>query len=482
MKLKAGTFPHPLATLITHNHVARAEMSVQDLIRKGESATVEFKEGFDREAVETVGAMATTKGGVVLIGVTDKGIVKGVQVGRNTLKDWTNQIAQSTEMRVVPDVDIEEVDGRQVVVINVREAPIKPVSVKGKCFRRVGNSNRVMTPQEIAEMHLLSTNSSWDMYPARDTTVKDLALANVRRYMADANATGRRNFGPREEPLTALEKIELLKGGKPTWAALLLFGKEPQNKMVQATVHIGRFKQETMVIDDALIKGSIIDQVNDAMAFVRKNLSVKFVMTGKPKRDEVWDYPLDAVREAIINAICHRDYTDNADIQIKIHDDRMTIWNPGGLPGGMTMEDFFDPGHGSRPRNKFITQVFFDIKYVERYGRGIKMILDFCREAGLPAPDFQERFGGFMVTFRKDVYNEEQLAKMGLNERQTKAVLHVKSVGKVTNSEYLALNNCSSRTARYDLEELVSNAIFIRVGSGRATHYKLASVDSKPAI
>ena len=457
-------------------------MSVLEIVKKGESARVEFKESFDREAIETVGAMATSKGGVVLVGVTDKGAVKGVQVGRGTLKEWANQVAQSTDPRVVPDVDVEEALGKQVVIIGVGEAPIKPVSVKGRCYKRVSNSNRVMTPREIAEMHLLSTNTSWDMYPMANATMRDIDLAKVRKYMADANATGRRSFGPREDPLKALGKLELLKGGKPTYAALLLFGKEPQNKMVQATVHIGRFKQETMVIDDALIKGSIIDQVNDAMAFVRKNLSVKFVMTGKPKRDEVWDYPLEAVREAIINAICHRDYTDNADIQIKIHDDRMTIWNPGGLPGGMTMEDLFDPGHGSRPRNKSVSQVFFDIKYVERYGRGIKMILDLCREAGLPAPDFQERFGGFMVTVRKDVYNEEQLAKMGLNERQVKAILHVKTVRKITNREYIVLNGCSSRTARYDLEELVSKAIFIRVSSGRTTHYRLASVGSKPAI
>jgi ATP-dependent DNA helicase RecG len=198
-------------------------------------------------------------------------------------------------------------------------------------------------------------------------------------------------------------------------------------------------------------------------------------MTGKPKRDEVWDYPLDAVREAIINAVCHRDYTDNADIQIKIHDDSMTIWNPGGLPGGMTMEDFFDPGHGSRPRNKLVAQVFFDLKYVERYGRGIRMILELCRAAGIPAPEFQERFSGFMVTFRKDAYNEEHLRKFGLSERQTKAILHVKEHGKVTNVEYQRMTGVKRRQATYELKELLDRGFLEKVGTvGKGTYYRLS--------
>ena len=111
---------------------------------------------------------------------------------------------------------------------------------------------------------------------------------------------------------------------------LSLFGKSPQEKVSQATVHCGRFKQETVIIDDALVKGTAIEQIEDVMDFIRKNTNVRFEMTGEPRRREVWDYPLEALREVVINAVCHREYGDNADIQLKIYDNRLTV--PQNLP------------------------------------------------------------------------------------------------------------------------------------------------------
>lgn len=141
---------------------------------RGESETVELKESFDREAVETAGAFANTKGGTIHVGVSRNGEPLGLEVDPETLSDWTNQISQSTDPRVIPDVELREVGGKKVVAIVVKEAPLKPVSVKGRCYRRVGTSNRVMIPAEISEMHLQSTGSSWDLYPAPGKTLQDV--------------------------------------------------------------------------------------------------------------------------------------------------------------------------------------------------------------------------------------------------------------------------------------------------------------------
>jgi ATP-dependent DNA helicase RecG len=447
-------------------------MEIKEIIQKGESKTVEFKENFDKETIETAVAFANTNGGIVLIGVADNGKIRSIQVGRETLRGWANQISQSTEPMVIPEIKDIQIGGKSIVEIQIKEYPIKPVSTRGRCFRRVGNSNRVMTPQEIAQMHLISTGTSWDALPARGSSIDDIDLEKVKKYIKNATAGGRRKFEEKDDPFRILEKLELLKEKKPTWAAVLLFGKDPQGRLSQSTVHCGRFKQETIIIDDRMVRGNVLEQVEEVIDFIRKNISVRFAFTGKPKREEIWDYPLEALREAVINAVCHRDYADNSDIQIKVHDDRITIWNPGGLLPGMTVEELYDPNHTSKPRNKLIAQIFYDVELIERYGSGIQRIIEACKKSGLPAPVFEERFGGFLVIFRKDIYTEEYLEKLGLNERQIKAVMYVKEKEKITNGEYQELNTVSKRTATRDLNDLVERNILEQIGiTGKGTEY-----------
>lgn len=457
------------------------EKELKILLAAGESDRLEFKENFDKEAVETAGAFASTKGGIILIGVSRTGRVQGTQARKETLKDWVNQISQSTEPRVIPEIELHEVDKKRIVAILIKQFPVKPVSVKGRCYRRVGNSNLTMPPREVAEMHLHSTGTSWDKLPARDASLADIDLKKVKRYIRGANSTGRRNIGAAEGPLKVLEKLELVKDGKPTWAAVLLFRKEPGRFLSQAAMHCGRFKEQTIVIDDRMIEGALTDQIDQAMDFIRKNINVRFVMTGKPARDEVWDYPLDALREAITNAICHRDYTILSNTDVRIHDDKLIVWNPGGLPFGITLEELYKP-HPSILRNKGVGAVFYDMGWIEQWGSGIDKMRTACLKAGIPEPKFEEH-QGFRVTFRKDVYTEEYLRGLGLNERQIKAVMYVKEKGKITNREYRGLSDITDRMALIDLSELCAKGILERIGrTGRRTQYVFSKTRNKPEI
>jgi len=451
---------------------------IRQMIENGESETVEFKENFDKEAVETAVAFANTKGGVILIGISDKGEIKGVQIGRSTLKNWTNQISQSTEPSIIPDILDNVIDKKHIVVIRIPEFPIKPASVKGRCLRRVENSNRAMTPQEIAQIHLHSTGVSWDKLPVSDASLKDIDLEKVKRYITRANETGRRKIQEDENPSQVLEKLELIKEEKPTWAAILLFHKHPQRFLSQGVIHCGRFKEETIVIDDRMIEGTVIEQVDETMDFIRKNINVRFVMTGKPAREEIWDYPLEALREAVINAVCHRDYTISSNTEVRIYDDKLIVWSPGGLPFGITLDDLYKP-HASVLRNKGIGGVFYDIGWIEQWGSGIDKMRKACVEAGIPEPLFEE-YQGFRVTFRKDVFTEEYLLNLGLNERQIKAVGYVKEKGKITNKEYYTINNISRQMATIDLANLVEKGIFMRTGkAGKGIAYQLPKLTNK---
>jgi len=371
------------------------------LIAEGESETLEFKESLQEEALQTIGAFANARGGLLLIGVSDAGACVGTVVGKATVREIVDRIASCTEPRVVPDVTVETLERRTIIVIQVPEYPIKPVAVRGRCYRRVGSSNRQLSPTLIAEMHLASTGTSWDTRLLPGKVVKDLDLARVRRYMTLATNVGRRRFESGEKPREVLDKLELVRDGCPTWAAVLLFGKRPQSPLVQATVHCGRFHTETDIRDDRLIEGSVWEQIDETMDFLKKHINVRFVIAGKPQRDQIWDYPLAALREAVVNAICHRDYGDSADIQIKVFDDSIRIWSPGLLPYGVTLEDLYRRTHASKPRNRLIAQIFYDLEIIERYGSGIQRMIDACKAAGLPEPTLSESTGGFLITFRK---------------------------------------------------------------------------------
>ncbi|MBL7202991.1 MAG: putative DNA binding domain-containing protein [Desulfobacteraceae bacterium] len=450
------------------------QSEIVKLIKKGESKTVEFKETFDNKTIETAVAFANSRGGHIFIGVSDKGAKKGVQIGKESLIGWTNKISQGTQPRIIPEVESSKIEDKIIAVIQIKEFPIKPVSTKGRCYRRVGNSNRLMTPHDIAEMHLHSTGTSWDKTQAPDATMSDIDPEKIKRYIRRSRDAGRRDVGDHEEPLEILKKLELVKEGKLTWAALLLFRKATKYLRSQGLVHCGRFKEETIVIDNRMIEGTIVEQIDEAIDFIRKNISVKFVMTGKPQRDEVWDYPLEAIRESIINAVCHRDYTMPSNTEVRIYDDRLTIWNPGGLPLGITMDDLFKP-HGSVLRNKGIGAVLYDMGLIEQWGSGIGKMLKLCSLADIPEPHFEEYQRGFLVEFRKDIYTEEYLRKLGLNERQIKAVDHIKENKIINLSSYKALiKNVSEKTLYRDLKELVDKNILKEIGEKKGRKYELA--------
>ena len=182
----------------------------------------------------------------------------------------------------------------------------------------------------------------------------------------------------------------------------------------------------------------------------------------------------------MINSLIHRDYFKfNVQTQVKIFDDYIWFYNIGGLPEGITLEDLKKP-HSSVPRNPLIVHVFYLAGLIEEVGSGIGRIMDSLKLQGLPEPEFKEEMGGFSVRFYKDIYNEENLRKMGLNERQIKAVMYVKEKGKITNKDYIKLSGISRQMATIYLGELVDKGIFIKSGkAGKGIAYKLTKLTNK---
>jgi len=382
-------------------------LPIENIIAQGESETLEFKPSFNQDVIETAVALANTRGGRILIGISNAGVPLNTSFSEEALRDAVNRISNATEPSVIPDAEKVSMDGGDVLVLTIPEYPLKPVAVRGRCFKRSGSTTRQMTPAEIAEVHLQCTGQSPDALLVDRKTVADLDLELVRLYMTRAINSGRRSFSGNDDPVAILQKLELIRSEREvTRAAVFLFGKNPQSPFLQAVVHAGRIRGTTEIMDDRFIRGSIIVQVEESLDFIKKHMNVKSVISGKSRRDDVWDYPLTALREGLTSAICHRDYGDLADIQIKIYDQSLQIWSPGFLPFGMTVEELLRPNHSSKPRNRLIAQVFYDMGMIEQYGSGIERVVDACVEAGLPKPEFENFSGGFQIVFTPQVTGE----------------------------------------------------------------------------
>jgi ATP-dependent DNA helicase RecG len=451
-------------------------MTIKDtisLISHGESDTLEFKESFRQEAVETCGAFANTKGGMILIGVARDGRITGTQLSDESFNQWRNQVAQSSDPTIIPDIEAQEIDGKTIAAITVQNWPIKPVAIRGRHYKRVGNSNRVMNAQEVTLLHLETIGRSWDYLEKDDSIIEDIDKEQVNRYITKSQRTGRKQIGKDEDPINVLKKLHLIKDDKPTFASLLLFGKEDRDFLSQAAIHCGRFLSETEIDDDRMIAGALMTQIEEGIDFIKKHIKKSLKIKDTARREDVWEYPLDATREAIINAVCHRDYTLPSKTEVRIFDDSITIWNPGILPLGLTIDDLYKP-HPSVLRNKGIAAILYDMGYIEQWGSGMERMRRACLETNLPEPKFEEYQGGFGVTFSKDIYSEDKLQSMGLNDRQVKAIRYVKKQGKITNKEYQELFGIKKRQATDDLNNLVDMDIIKRVGTtGKGTHYVL---------
>jgi ATP-dependent DNA helicase RecG len=331
-----------------------------------------------------------------------------------------------------------------------------------------------MTDDDLTRAVLGKVGITWDEIAEPRATLNDLDPELLRRFRVLCNQKGRRAIPLDEDDKTILEKLNLLQEGKPLRAAVLLFGREPQRFYTQAKVKIGRFRSENLIVDDREIVGSLFDQVEGAMGYFREHLQTRFVLNGKPAREVIWEYPLPALREAVINAVCHRDYLDNGHTQVRWHDDGVVFLNPGGLPAPLRLEEL-KQGHRSVPRNRKIAEMFFYAGLIEQWGSGTLAIVRECLSAGLPEPQFEEKQGGLWLTVQRHLMTESHLRTLGLNERQIAAVRYVREKGKITNGEYQKLNHVSKPSATRELSDLVAKKVFTAMGRGKKGVYYVMS-------
>ncbi len=436
-----------------------------------ESQNIEYKTIWKDEYLKWICGFANAQGGTIFIGKDDNGNVVGVNNAKKLLEDLPNKI--TTVLGIVAEVNLHETEQGDYIEIVVEPQP-NPISCKGEYHYRSGSTKQELKGAALDKFLLGKQGKHWDGVPVPHVTVTDLKQETFDFFRKKGVKSNRLN----EDVLTdgnelLLNNLKLTDGDYLKRAAVLLFHPDPEKFVTNAYVKIGFFESDSDLRFQDEVHGNLFEQVEKTMELLFTKYIKAMISYDDIYRIETFEYPKEAVREALLNAIAHKDYTGATPIQISVYKDKIMIWNYGELPENWTI-DTLQKKHSSIPHNPDISNAFFRIGYIEAWGRGIRKMNEQCAAAGSPQPLYYYESSGFWVVFRKDLFNEEDLQVKGLNPRQIKAIMYVKEKGKITNKEYQEINQVSKRTASSDLADLVDKyGLLENFGVGAGSFYKL---------
>lgn len=357
--------------------------------------------------------------------------------------------------------------------IEVSESDNKPVFAFDRAYIRVGKTNQKMAQSAVRELIKRYALSDFDkMYLEKE--IQEIELDDKLIEKISKEYYGIKTISS----IDFLKKIELATKNKITNAGYLCFVKN-NTEIYNATVKAARFKGQNIVkfLDEKNFDGNIVHSVDQAMDFIKRHINTEFVITGKPKRDEVWDYPLLALREAVINALIHRDYNDPGNIQIRIFDNSLEIWSPGLLPKEIEIKNILTENR-SIPRNKKLVEIFHKIELVENWGTGFQRIVRECEKNGNKMPDFSEKVGAFVVAFSKRKENvpenvSENVLENVPENRDGLICQLIKKTSTITVTELAKKIGVNERTIKRDIEKLKKEGRIKRIGPDNGGHWKV---------
>lgn len=451
------------------------------LTTHGESASIEFKKSTAllRSVCETLCAFLNNKGGTVLIGVNDKGQIVGHDVTDNTRREIAREL-KKIEPTAHMDVNYIKVKvDKFVIAIHVNPGNHIPYIYDGRAFQRNESETDKMSQHRYEQLLVKrgQLNHSWEEFVADGCDIDLLDHEEIYRTVMDGIAIKRIPASiAKENAEKILRQLALITDNKELKkAAVVLFAKEIKSPYTQCWLKMARFNgtdEGGDFIDNQQVHCNVFSMLEEADNFLRKHLPMaSYFKQDQFKRIDKFALPVLAVREALVNAMCHRDYSDRSGyISIAIFDDKVEIWNNGTLPNKLKLADL-KRKHNSILRNEIIAKVFYLRGYIESWGTGIKKMIDSCKEHGIPAPKFSERTGGLVVTFKlaAPIGGNKITKPLELTSRQREILKTLKR--SQLNSVQLTKELSSAaaiRTIQVDLLQLEKLGLIKREGRGRA--------------
>jgi ATP-dependent DNA helicase RecG len=438
---------------------------------KSETQNIEFKLTWRDEYLKWICGFANANGGTMFIGKDDTGNVVDLKDAKKLLEEIPNKVRDT--LGILVDVNLHQTDQGKYIEIIAEQYPY-PVNYKGQYHYRSGSTKQELKGAALDKFLLQKKGKRWDGVPDPNISINDLKQETFDFFRKRAFRSQRideESLADSNEHL--IENLQLKEGKFLKRASILLFHPNPEKYITGAYIKIGFFESNSDLRFQDEIHGNLIEQIEKTTELLFTKYIKALISYEGLNRVETYEYPKEAIREALLNAVAHKDYSGGVPIQISVYEDKLMIWNEGQLPENWTVKNLLEK-HASRPYNPDIANALFRSGYIESWGRGTIKIINECKKAGIPEPVFTYDSSDISVEFRKDIYNEKHLQSLNLNERQVKAVLYVKKKGRLTNKEYQEINNITDRTALRDLETLIELNILKRIGEKKGTYYELA--------
>lgn len=447
-----------------------------ELVKKGESEKVELKPSLSQinEIVETISAMSNTRGGFIIIGVTNSGKITGIDIGEDTIERLSNKVVNSTEPKTYPRIRVEKFDGKGVIVIEVREAEDKPVLASGRAFKRIGKSTVRISKDEYERMLTEKKKIYWDGQICEGTTLKDIDWKFVGEFFIPLyEKTSKKKLAG--TPKELLESLGCIKSDKPTNAGILLFGKTPQRFFLNSYIALARYKgkvEGAERLDYKEFEGNLFTQIDECDRYIKEHIAtMSRLLPYQVQREDIPEYGLFSIRELLTNAVCHRDYyNQHTKVIIKMFPDRIEFYNPGGLPEDITPQNITEKQFS---RNPIIAKVLAKVKYIEELGEGWNKIIKEHEEHLLKPklPRIREDKSTVLVTLFSTKEKFEKDRELKLSERQKEILDFIGKNGRISTSQCARLLNVSNDTALRELSKLKSLGFITRKGRGKGIYY-----------
>ena len=469
-------------------------------ILAGESKSVEFKECLPEKSIKymkTVVAFANGQGGKLIFGVEDDscriiGIPK--EMVFKTMDAITNAISDSCEPMIIPDISLQEIDGKTLIVAEIapgmqRPYYIKSLGMQQGTFIRIAGTSRQVEPYILRELILEGTGRSFDSILIENQTVSDEEIEQVCSDMTEY-AKSRCKSKEERDAIRPLTKNQLLswelieeREGKtiPAYGFNLLAGKALPSVMSRVQCAVFKGTTRAVFVDRKEYDGPIYRQIDDAYHFVLRMIRMGARIDGVV-REDIYEFPVSTVREMICNAVCHRSYLQPSNVQVALYDDRLEVTSPGMLSRDMTIERMKE-GY-SKIRNRGIANAFSYMKIIEGWGSGIPRMFEECKEYGLKEPELIDAEGDFRINlYRNSIIGNVVLPESAgecrrvpesaglLPEQQAHIYDYIAAHGQITSMQVEDLLGIKQRRARAILREMVTCGLIEKVGAAKNTKY-----------
>lgn len=447
---------------------------VLDLIKQGENQEVEFKRKLNsnQEIGKVICSFANTQGGILVLGVEDNGKLVGINEDVDEVQQRLAAASQVVSPTPITQIERHQIQNKVILVTIIQQSPDNTYyTFQGAIYVRIGSTTKRIEGQTHLEFLRNKQILSFDETYEPECQLDDIDTQKVQSYL---NIRDQGNYLKKNSLAQFLLNSKLASSNgslRIKNAVILLFSKNPAEFIPQAEIKLVWFKgiEAVNILAHKIIQEDVPHAIEQSVAFIQKTLSKTINIDDKPTRKEEFEYPLSVIREAIVNAVAHRDYFSKDAVQIYVFDNRIEITNPGSIPGELPEELF---GTLSVQRNPLTYRFLRDMGYVEGLGTGIPRMKNAMRSANLQDPVFTFTKSFFRLT----LYNQKGKKKpihsqSDLNERQKKALDYLQKHASIKSKTYAEINNVSQTTAVHDINELCNFGFLEKKGEYRGAYY-----------